>query len=126
MDSKMMMSSQIPAMPGILILKKWVAGCVPWERKEGTEIFYSLQFKQWDQVSVVKPEQVGREILVKKKGIIVYWAVLAGGSAGLIGRLSMILDFRNAKVQHWAWPQDDQQENCNCCNFSYQDQTGLA
>ena len=49
------------------------SGCVPWERKEGTEIFYSLQFKQWDQVSVVKPEQVGREILVKKKGIIIYW-----------------------------------------------------
>ena len=37
----------------------------------------------------------------------------------------MILDFRNAKVQHWAWPQDDQQEKCNCCNFSYQTQTCL-
>ena len=72
MDSELNDEATRPQMPGILILKKWVVGCVPWERKEGTEIFYSLQFKQWDQVSVVKPEQAGREILKKKKGIIVY------------------------------------------------------
>lgn len=54
-------------------------------------------------MSVVKPEQAGREILKKKKELLFIEcvsSVLAARSAGFIGRLSMILDFRNAKVQH--------------------------
>ena len=36
----------------------------------------------------------------------------------------MSLHFPNAKVQHWAWPQDDQQENVIVELTSvYQDQT---
>ena len=54
-------------------------------------------------MSLVKPEQAAVKLLRKRRELLFIECVspvLKSRSAGFIGRLSMILDFLNAKVQH--------------------------